>query len=79
MKGITLPCADCKQILLRYANILGDGSFEMICPHCGKLNKVAISQKTHITTTIIVVLLVVITGVSLWVFPSAPKLACSII
>lgn len=52
MKGITLPCSQCKDILLRYANIKGDGSFEMLCPHCQTLNVIHITQKSVITSTL---------------------------
>lgn len=60
MKGITLPCSGCKQILLRYANMEGQGSFEMRCPHCQKTNLIKITQKSEIKATIVVVLFVLV-------------------
>lgn len=58
MKGITIPCSHCKQILIRYINVTGEGSFETLCPHCDGLNKVTITQKTVVTVTLLKVVLV---------------------
>lgn len=57
MKGITLPCSGCKQILLRYANIKGEGSFETRCPHCQATNMVTISQKPTIVSVLLKMLM----------------------
>lgn len=52
MKGITIACPHCKKVLVRYANIAGDGSFEMLCPHCSELVVVAMGQKPWLTATL---------------------------
>lgn len=73
MKGITLPCSGCKNILLRYANIQGEGNFEMRCPHCEVLNKVLISQKTVILSSLVqLALIAVIFGSLLYIFSAEP-------
>ncbi len=53
MKGKTIPCPDCKQILLRYCNFIGTGTFETHCPHCDKLVKVKIDQQPVIEVLIL--------------------------
>lgn len=51
MKGITVPCPYCKKILLRYAVVKGEATFETLCPHCKELVTVCYGHEPWITAT----------------------------
>jgi phage FluMu protein Com len=47
--GITKACPECRKILIKSANIIGNGSFKTKCPHCKSLIEVQVGQKTFIS------------------------------
>lgn len=66
--GITKACPECRKILIKSANIIGNGSFKTKCPHCNSFITISIGQKTFINVfKAVSVIILVISAVQLFV------------
>ena len=61
--GISKACPECRKTIIKSANILGNGSLSLKCPHCKNLIKVEIGQKTSITLTKVLLTFLIAIGI----------------
>ncbi len=64
MKGFTIPCSECKEILIRYANFKGEGSFELKCKHCSTLQKVILKNEPKIQVIKVIAVVMLLLAVA---------------
>lgn len=62
--GITKACPECRKILIKSANIIGNGSFKTKCPHCHSLITIEIGQRTFVNVFKVLAVMIVIVSVA---------------
>lgn len=46
--GITQPCPSCQDVIIRFVNFSGTGTFEMRCPHCMENVSIEFAQLSRV-------------------------------